>query len=340
MRKLLVSHTTEMVLILVIAAMSLALSFLTDRFFTLGNAFDLLNISAVNIIFAVGLLVVLIAGGIDISFAVAASVVQYATALALAQIGGGDWISGLLIASVFGIALGLINAFLIHRFNIISIVATISTFNVYFGLLMFFTKGVSIYNLPDWLTTRVIVYEREMADGSWAEITLPVVVMLICVVATWLFVTRTTTGRQLYAFGDNPEGARRFGINVGAMQYIAFGWLGLMAGIAGLMQAHYAQEVVPNALYGRELDVLAAVVLGGARLGGGKGSVMGCVLGVLLVSITQNGLNLMGVSPFAFKMIVGAIILVAITLSSGRLDGLFGPRKQALSDTDSKGGAA
>jgi simple sugar transport system permease protein len=138
-----------------------------------------------------------------------------------------------------------------------------------------------------------------------------------------MLITRTTVGRQLYAFGDNPEGARRFGINIGAMQFIAFGWLGLMAGIGGLIQAHYAQEVVPNALYGRELDVLAAVVLGGARLGGGKGSVLGCVLGVLLISITQNGLNLMGVSPFAFKMIVGAIILVAITLSNTRIERLL-----------------
>ncbi|MBY5418437.1 ABC transporter permease (plasmid) [Rhizobium leguminosarum] len=330
MRKLFLSHTTEFVLFAVIIAMSIVLAFATDRFFTLGNGFDLLNISAVNIIFAVGLLVVLISGGIDISFAVAASIVQYVTALALERIGGGGWLSGLLIAGGIGIVLGVINAFLIHRFRIISIVATIATFNVYFGLLMFFTKGVSIYDLPDWLTSRVIIYEREMADGSWAEITLPVVVMVVCTLATWLFITRTTTGRQLYAFGDNPEGARRFGINIGAMQFIAFGWLGLMAGIAGLMQAHYAQEVVPNALYGRELDVLAAVVLGGARLGGGKGSVLGCVLGVLLVSITQNGLNLMGVSPFAFKMIVGAIILVAITLSSARIGNLvpvFATRK-------------
>ncbi|WP_017956529.1 ABC transporter permease [Rhizobium leguminosarum] len=330
MRKLFLASTTEFVLFAVIIAMSVVLAFTTDRFFTLGNGFDLLNISAVNIIFAVGLLVVLISGGIDISFAVAASIVQYVTALALERIGGGGWVSGLLIAAGIGMVLGMINAFLIHRFRIISIVATIATFNVYFGLLMFFTKGVSIYNLPDWLTTRVIIYEREMADGSWAEITLPVVVMGVCTLATWLFITRTTTGRQLYAFGDNPEGARRFGINIGAMQFIAFGWLGLMAGIAGLMQAHYAQEVVPNALYGRELDVLAAVVLGGARLGGGKGSVLGCVLGVLLVSITQNGLNLMGVSPFAFKMIVGAIILVAITLSSARIGNLvpvFATRK-------------
>ncbi|HEV7305442.1 ABC transporter permease [Ensifer sp.] len=323
MRSFVRTHATEVSLLAVIIAISAVLSVATANFFSISNAFDLLNISSVNIIFAVGLLVVLIAGGIDISFAVAASVVQYGTAIALGWIGGGGWISGLLIAGSLGILLGAINAFLIHRFKVISIVATISTFNIYFGLLMFFTKGVSIYDLPDWLTDRVILFEHEMPDGTWIEITLPVLVMVICVIATWVLITRTTTGRQLYAFGDNPEGARRFGINIGAMQFIAFGWLGLMAGIGGLIQAHYAQEVVPNALYGRELDVLAAVVLGGARLGGGKGSVFGCVLGVLLISITQNGLNLMGVSPFAFKMIIGAIILVAITLSNTGIEKLL-----------------
>jgi len=334
MRRLVLGHSTETTLIAGMVLLCVGLSFGTDRFLTVANAFDVLNISAVNIIFAVGLLVVLISGGIDISFAVAASVAQYLTVLALGALGGGNWAEGFLIAGVVGTGLGLINAFLIYRLQIISIVATISTFNIFFGLLMFFTKGVSIYNLPDWLSNRVVFYEQEMADGSWVELTLPVVVMILCCVATSFMISRTTTGRKLYAFGDNPEGARRFGINIGAMHYISFGWLGLMAGIAGLMQAHYAQEVVPNALYGRELDVLAATVLGGARLGGGKGSVLGCVLGVLLVSITQNGLNLMGVSPFAFKMIVGAIILAAITLSSARLDKLL---PEALKSSSRKG---
>ncbi len=322
------TQATEMVLLAVIAAICLVLSLASDRFFTLVNLFDLLNASAVNIIFAVGLLVVLIAGGIDISFAVAASVVQYLTALALARIGGGGWASGLLIAGSIGILLGAFNAFLIHRFRIISIVVTIATFNIYFGLLMFFTRGVSIYDLPDWWTEKVILFERQMADGSWAELRLPVLVMALCVVATWALIRHTTTGRQLYAFGDNPEGARRFGISVAAMQFIAFGWLGLMAGIGGLVQAHYAQEVVPNALYGRELDVLAAVVLGGARLGGGRGSVLGCVLGVLLVAIVQNGLNLLGASPYAFRMIIGVIILVAITLSNAHVGKLLAPRRE------------
>ncbi|MEO8244744.1 MAG: ABC transporter permease, partial [bacterium] len=109
-------------------------------------------------------------------------------------------------------------------------------------------------------------------------------------------------------------------------------WLGMMAGIGGLVQVEYAQEVVPNALIGRELDVLAAVVLGGARLGGGRGTVLGCILGVSLVTVTQNGLNLLGISPYAFKMIIGAIILLAITLSNAPLGQVFaGFRKRSQS---------
>ena len=318
---------TERWLILVIVAMGVGLGLLTPTFLTLPNLFDLLNASSVNIIFGVGLLVVLIAGGIDISFTVAASVVQYLTAITVASIGGGNWAMGLVLAGAFGTLLGCVNAFFIYQFRIVSIVVTIATYNLFFGLLMFFSGGVSIYDLPDWWTTRIVIFGRDTASGH-AELTLIVLAMLVCVTATWVLLRRTSTGRQLYAMGDNPEGARRVGINIGAMHYLAFGWLGLMAGIAGLMQAHYAQEVVPNALYGRELDVLAAVVLGGARLGGGRGTILGVFLGIILVGITQNGLNLLGISPYAFKMIVGAIILIAITLSSDGVARLIGSWRQ------------
>ena len=298
----------------------------SDQFASIVNVTDLLNTSAVNIIFAMGLVVVLISGAIDISFAVAASVVQYVTAMALIALGGGNWALGAMVAISAGIVLMSINAALIYHFRIISIVVTIATFNAFFGLLMFFTRGVSIYNLPGWWTDRLILWEHESASGAWAEITLPVAIMAGCVVATWFLITHTSTGRQLYAYGDNPEGARRIGINEAAQHYIAFGWLGVMTGIAALCQVNYAQEVVPNALYGRELDVLAATVLGGARLGGGRGTVFGVVLGVLLVAVTENGLNLLGVSPYAFKMVVGAIILAAIILSNLSLDKLTARR--------------
>src|SRR3954471_24354566 len=194
--------TTERWLIVVIALMCLFLALTTDTFFTLVNLFDLLNISAVNVIFAAGLLVVLIAGGIDISFAVAASVVQYLTALTVDHLGGGNWAVGFLVAGFYGFALGAINATLIWRFRIISIVVTIATFNLFFGALMFFTQGVSIYDLPNWWLDRIILFEFDTPQG-YAELTLPVAVMAAVVVATWVLIRRTTLGRQLYAMGDN-----------------------------------------------------------------------------------------------------------------------------------------
>jgi len=317
--------SAEALLLAVIAAMAIGLGLSTPTFATLPNLFDLLNQGSVNLIFAVGLLVVLIAGGIDISFAVGASVVQYLTALTMLRLGGGNWALGIAVAAGFGCLLGAVNATIIYRFRVVSIVATIATFNVFYGGLMFATGGVSIYDLPDWWTNRISLVHVDAAGGG-ADLALPVAAMLVAVGATWFLLRRTTLGRQLHAAGDNPEAARRVGIRLGTMHYIAYGWLGTMAGIAGLMQAHYVQEVVPGAFYGRELDVLAAVVLGGARLGGGRGTVLGAILGIALVSIAANGLNLLGVSPYAFKMIVGAVILIAITLSSDRVARLIGSR--------------
>ena len=321
MRSFLRAYPTESRLLVLLVLVCAFLSIASDSFLTLVNLTSLLNNSAVNIIWAVGLLVVLIAGGIDISFAVAASVVQYLAVYVFQAIGGGNWAIGVVVAAGLGMLLGFVNATLIHYFRIITIVVTIATFNAFFGLLMFFTGGRYLYNLPDWWTRRILIFEYETASGAWAELVLPVAVMAACMAATWFLIRHTTIGRQLYAFGDNPEGARRAGVNIALMQFIAFGWMGAMAGIGGLMQVNIVQEVVPNALIGRELDVLAAVVLGGARLGGGRGSVLGCFIGVLLVAVTQNGLNLMGVSPFAFKMVVGAMILVAISMSNLAIGG-------------------
>ena len=306
MRDFLLKRPVETRLFCVIAALVLGLSLATDTFLTLGNISALLNNNAVNLIWAVGLLVVLIAGGIDISFAVASSVVQFVAAKLLIGFGGGNWVLGFALGAGLGCALGLVNAALIHGFRIISIIITIATFNAFFGLLMFFSGGRSLYNLPDWWVERIALLSHQSADGTWAELTFPVAVMAVCVLATWALIRRSNLGRQLYAFGDNAEGARRAGVN-----------------IAAITQVNIVQEVVPNALYGRELDVLAAVVLGGARLGGGKGSVTGCVLGVMFVAIAQNGLNLLGISPFAFQMIIGAAILIAISTSNTNFSKLF-----------------
>ncbi|WP_162561001.1 ABC transporter permease, partial [Tritonibacter mobilis] len=165
MRDLLRPYKIELRLAVVLALICIVLAVAAPQFATLPNLTSLLNNSAVNLIWAVGLLVVLIAGGIDISFAVASSVVQYIAAKLLISVGGGNWLLGFLFCGSLGILLGLLNAWLIHGFRIISIVVTIATFNAFFGLLMFFSGGRNIYDLPDWWTARIFIFEYENAQG-------------------------------------------------------------------------------------------------------------------------------------------------------------------------------
>lgn len=298
---------TESWLIAIILVLCGFFAVTTHSFLTVQNFVDLLNNYAVQIIFACGLFVVLIARGIDISFIAIALVSQYLLAKFILYIGGGNWTIAIIFSLVMGILLGAINAFLIYYFKIISIIVTISTMNIFFGLLMFISKGRSIYNLPDWWLDRIVVF-----SVSNASVTLPVVFMAIVVFAAWLLTAKLRIGRQIYALGNNEDAARRQGLNIGLIYFVVYCWLGACAAIAGLVNVHLAQEFVPNAMFGRELDILAAVVLGGASLQGGKGSVWGAVLGVLLIAIINNGLILLGVSNYAFKAILGIIILVAL----------------------------
>lgn len=304
---------TEPYLAAVILVMCVVWTLLTPHFLTLQNMVDLVETYSVNAIFAMGLFVVLVAGGIDISFAAIASVAQYSTALLATKYGLPPHVS-IPIGLSIGIALGCVNATLIHFFRITSIIITVATMNVYFALLMYFTSGKSIYNLPDWWSTRLVLWQTETEQGL-VRITLPIIVMVICVILTWGLMNRVTAGRQLYSMGGNPEAARRLGVSIGKMHYLAYGYLGLMAGVAGLVQAHRVGESVPNALVGQELNVLAAAVLGGASLIGGIGTVPGVLLGILLLAVLQNGLNLLGVSPYFFQIAIGLVILVATSIT-------------------------
>jgi simple sugar transport system permease protein len=224
--------------------------------------------------------------------------------------------AGLLIGTV----LGCLNAALIHFVRITSIIATIAMMSVTFSLLMYFSGGKSIYNLPDWWTDKIVFWQTESPSGDLTRVTLPIVVMLVATLFTWLFMTRSTAGRQLYAMGGNPEAARRIGVNIGLLHFVAYGFLGFMAALAGLLQAHRVGESVPNAMYGSELSVLSAAVLGGASLSGGIGTVPGVLCGIVLLAMLQNGLNLLGVSSYFFQIVIGLTILIstAITVLSAR----------------------
>lgn len=310
-------EASEPRLLVVILLLGAGLSFATPWFLTLQNLVDLVESYSVTAILAMGLFVVLVAGGIDISFAATASVAQYVAAWLAARQGWGP-LAALPAGLAVGLALGFLNAVLIHRLRIVSIIATIATMSVYFALLMWFTGGRSIYDLPEWWSTRVVFFAVETEQGL-ARLTLPIVAAALSAFVTWLLMTRSAAGRQLTAMGGNPEGARRLGIPEFGMHLLAYGWLGLMAGVAGLVQAHRVGESVPNAMVGGELNVLAAAVLGGASLTGGQGSVPGVLLGILLLAMLSNGLNLLGVSPYFFQIVIGLVILVSTTLTGARM---------------------
>ena len=308
------SGRLEAWLLLIIVGLAVLLSILSPSFLTLPNLVDLVEGYSVRAIMAMGLLVVLIAGGIDISFAATASVAQYGAAV-LATRYGLPAIVVIPAGLAIGTLLGCLNATLIHYARVTSIIVTIATMNTYFALLMYFTAGASIYDLPDWWSDRVVFFQARAANGDLVRITLPLAVMAGSVLLTWVLLRQTRAGRQLTAMGGNPDAARRVGISIARMHYLAYGFLGFMAAAAGLVQANRVGESVPNALYGGELAVLSAAVLGGASLLGGLGTVGGVVLGILLLALVQNGLNLLGISPYAFDIVTGAIILAATTLT-------------------------
>lgn len=306
--------STEAWLGLAILVLVVLWTALTPHFLSAANLADLIESYSVTAILAMGLFVVLVSGGIDISFAATASVAQYVTAYAATRLGLPALVC-LPLGLAVGVALGLVNALLIHTARITSIIVTIATMSVYFALLMYFTGGRSIYGLPEWWSERITFFRTETAVGDIVRITLPIVVMAAAVLLTWLFMNRTAAGRQIYAMGGNPEAARRVGVSIGAVQALAYGYMGLMAGVAGLLQAHRVGESVPNAMVGGELNVVAAAVLGGASLTGGIGSVGGVILGILMLAIIQNGLNLMGVSPYFFQIVIGTVILVSTSVT-------------------------
>ncbi|MFT3974803.1 MAG: ABC transporter permease [Amaricoccus sp.] len=309
----------ELWLLLVILVVGAIFSAAAPGFLTLPNIIDLLETYSVQAIVAMGLFVVLVSGGIDISFAATASVAQYCAGLLAARAG---LPAPVVIAAglAIGAGLGCLNAALIHYLRITSIIATISMMSITFSLLMYFSGGKSIYDLPDWWTTRVTFYRAELASGDIVRITLPIVVMAAVSLITWAIMTRASIGRQIYAMGGNPEAARRIGANIGLLTFFAYGYLGVLAALGGMIQAHRVGESVPNAMVNTELAVLSAAVLGGASLSGGIGTVPGVLLGIVLLAILQNGLNLLGVSSYFFQIVIGVTILVStsITVISSR----------------------
>jgi simple sugar transport system permease protein len=302
----------EAVLALVIAVLAAFIEWRSGAFFTLGNLFDLLRSATVPGLFAIGALVVLISGGIDVSFTVIAAFALYSAVLVSNAAGIEGLIAPLAIASSIGLGLGLINAILIAGLGLPTLIATLGTRSLFRGFLLFVIGSRLTRDLPDGLVafsgTRLL--ETRTPEGAVAAIHPSVLILAAVAAATWLLLRHTLLGRGIHAVGGSPEAAARIGFDVRRIRAFVYAAAGALAGLAGIIHASLYRQANPFDLVGSELDAIAAAVLGGASIAGGRGSVAGTLLGVLLVTVLNNSLILVGIPPEWQKVAIGAGILI------------------------------
>lgn len=301
--------------LLALGLMVLALSLLSDRFLTPENGWNILRQISVNLCLSIGMTLVILSGGIDLSVgailglagAVAAGLLKNGLAVPGTEVQLQFTTSGAILAGlVVGGAAGWVNGFAITRFSLPPFVATLGMLSIARGLTMLWTGGFPITGLGDSF--------GHLGTGVFLGMPLPVWIMLALTAVFVVATKRTRFGRHLYAVGGNERAARLTGLNVSGIKIAVYTLAGALAGVAGLIVTARLDSAQPNAGLGYELDSIAAVVIGGTSLSGGRGSVWGTVLGCLIIGVLNNGLFLLNVSPFWQQVIKGLVILLAVAL--------------------------
>lgn len=280
------------------------LSISTDSFLSFRNFLNIADQITVLGIMAVGMTFVILIGGIDLSvgsiLALSMMVLGYLNVVAGMPMGVA--IAGALVASAL---CGAVTGLLITEFKVPAFIATLAMMSIARGLANMITNGSQIIGFPSWFNMGAIIRQ-------FGFLTMTVLVMLIVFAVAILFLRLRKEGRELYAIGGNPEVARLAGINVRLSTVMVYVVCALLSGLAGILLAARLDSVQPSSGVAYELDAIAAVVIGGTSLTGGKGGVVGTLIGVLIIGVLRNGLNLLSVSPFLQAVIIGLVIVLAV----------------------------
>lgn len=312
-------RTQEGAVGLTVVLLALLIGVVNPAFFSVANLFDLLRSMTVEVLFALGVLIVIASGGIDVSFTAVAITALYSSVRLLngLEYTGDMWLPYLLAALIGG-GLGLLNGLLIALFRLPPLIVTLGTQSLFRGFLLFFVGSIIIRDLPEAMNTfaRTNLVTLTMANGTLASLHSAVLLPVVVAFVTWLVLRYTLPGRSIYALGGAPESAERVGFHVKRTQVVIYVFVGVLAGIAGMTYGVLNRQANPFDLVGSELDVIAAVVLGGASITGGRGSVLGTLLGVALITLITNSLILIGIPSTWQRVVVGAIILVGTGISA------------------------
>lgn len=296
-----------------LAIMVLALALLSDKFLTVDNGWNILRQISVNLCLSIGMTLVILSGGIDLSVgailglagAIAAGLLKNGWVLGAFGVRLEFTVTGAILAGLaVGAAAGWFNGFAITRFQIPPFVATLGMLSVARGLTLLWTGGFPITSLGSDFGF--------IGTGVLLGMPMPVWIMLVLTAGFVVITRRTRFGRHIYAVGGNERAARLTGLNVRRVKLAVYTLAGALAGVAGLIVTARLDSAQPNAGLGYELDSIAAVVIGGTSLSGGRGSILGMVLGCLIIGVLNNGLFLLNVSPFWQQVVKGVVILLAV----------------------------
>jgi ribose transport system permease protein len=289
-------------------AMSVALTILSPYFLSQRNLLNVARQSSVNAVIAAGMTIIIVSGGIDLSVG---SVLAFASCVMAPYLkGGSPLVVVLMIGLGAGAAAGLMNGVLITRGNLPPFIATLGMMSIARGaaLVLLFGQPVAGFR-PEF---------RWIGEGYIGPIPFPVVIAVGVYVALHLMMTQSRFGRYTYAIGGNEEAARLSGVNIALQKNAIYALSGLCAGLAGIMLTARLGSAEPISGVGYELDAIAAAVIGGTSLSGGRGNLIGTVIGALIMGVLRNGLNLLNVNPFWQQILIGAVILGAVLADEAR----------------------
>ena len=287
-------------------------SVLSPYFFTAENLLNVSLQASITAIIAAGMTFVILTGGIDLSVgslvALAGIVATLVLKLDLPLVAGFSlaMAAGLLVGAGSGEAAG----FCITRFKITPFIVTLALMTIWRGTAFVVTEGRPVWELPEEFAA--------LGSGRILGIPIPALIMALVFVSSHIVLTKTRFGRHVYAVGGNSEAARLAGINTRRVLTIVYVICGVLSALSGILLASRMNSGQPNAGLMYELDVIAAVVVGGTSLTGGRGSIAGTFLGAMLIAVLRNGLNMMNVGSYVQQVVVGMVILLAVMLDQLR----------------------
>ncbi|MFT2010020.1 ABC transporter permease subunit [Pontibacter sp. 13R65] len=315
-------HLVKFQSLIALFILCLVIGLLSDKFFTVANGWNVMRQISVNICISVGMTLVVLTAGIDLSVgsilalcgAITAGLLKFGLEFPAIDMFVGFTVLGAILAGMLtGTALGAFNGWTITKFKVPPFVATLAMLTIARGLTMLWTEGFPISNLGETFSY--------LGTGWFLGIPLPVWISGIIVLVAVIVTKKTRLGRYIYAIGGNESAARLSGININRIKIIVYSIAGALAAIGGLIVTSRLDSAQPNAGISYELDAIAAVVIGGTSLSGGRGTIMGTVLGAIIIGVLNNGLVLLDVSPFWQQVVKGFVILLAVIIDKANAKG-------------------